>query len=371
MGLSKGAFTFSRFLVVDPPSTNAAGIDEQLKKNAFINLPDIYAEKSAGWSVLDNPLEDDICAAGITFGDYLAFCIRIDRRQVSPALVRIKTMEAEKKFLNEKGLKKLPKALRLEIRDGMRERLMRQAQPVPAFFDLCWDPRKKTIWFGSVTDKVIEEFENLFKESFGARLACYRPAVHFGEVLPVSGGQAQPANENYSIKNETIADDVALHREFLTWLWFKAEERGGSVAIPGGQEIEIALGKRFVLTSGDGEYAETVVCQGRHSDHKEARVGLRKGKMIREARLQIAHDSLVWEFTLKADRLQFQSVQLPAMSEDEEELPQGRLLDRIYMIEQLTDYVDNLYRLFFQVRNSPAWVSEELPRLERVLVGTS
>ncbi len=362
MGLSKGAFTFSRFLVADAPLANAASLDEQLKKNAFLNLPEIYAERSAGWSVLDNPLADDICAANITFGDYLAFCLRIDRRQVSPALVRIKTLEAEKKFLEEKGLKRLPKALHLEIREGVQERLKRLAEPVPSFIDLCWDPQKKTIWFGSVADKAIEEFENLFKESFGARLACYRPEVHFAKELLAPDNQAKSTTEN-------MADVVTLQREFLTWLWFKAEERGGVVAIPGGEEIEISLGKRFVLTSGDGEYTETIVCQGLHSDHKEARVGLRKGKMIREARIEITRDLLTWAFTLKADRLQFQSVQLPAMADGEEDNFPGRLLERIYLIEQLTGYVDNLFRLFVSIRHSPAWATEELPRLERVLVG--
>lgn len=369
MGLSKGAFTFSRFLVADAPTASSEAIDVQLKKTAFLNLPEIYAEKSAGWSVLDSPLEDDISAANITFGDYLAFCMRVDRRQVSPALVRIKTLEAEKKFLKEKGLKKLPKALHLEIREGVQERLKRQAQPVPAFFDLCWDRQKKTIWFGSVTDKAIEEFENLFKESFGARLARYQPEVQPGEGLAAPGNQPKSANESNSIRNDNVPDEVTLQREFLTWLWFKAEERGGNVLIPGGKEIEISVGKRFVLTSGDGEYTETIVCQGIHSDHKEARVGLGKGKLIREARIEISRDSLTWGFTLKADRLQFQSVQLPAMAEDEEDSSQGRLLERIYLIEQLTDCVDDLFRMFLQIRHSPAWAAEELPRLERVLAG--
>ncbi|MDZ4165311.1 MAG: hypothetical protein U1C55_09305 [Smithellaceae bacterium] len=370
MGLAKGTFTFSRFRIeTDPAIAKDGDRAEQLRKNAFLGLPEKYHEKALGWSVLDNPLEDDISTDKITFGDYLAFCLRIDRREPSPALVKIKTLEAEKSYLAEKGLKRLPKALLLEIREAVQEKLKRLTQPVPTFFDLYWDPQNSIIFFGSLADRAIEDFDNFFKESFGLRLSHYLPEITGEERAPAQpmNDQIGISNENSSNRVETKPDEVSLRRDFLTWLWFKAEEKNGTVALPGGKEIEVSLGQRLVLTSGDGEYIETLVCQGRYSDHKEARVGLSQGKRIKEARIGISHDSMDWEFTLKADRLQFQSVKLPVMAADEEESPQGQLLERIYLIQTLTDYVDSLYRLFLKIRQSPDWLARELPLLERVL----
>lgn len=371
MGLAKGTFTFSRFRVTADPSIAKDGDrDEQLRKNSFSGLPERYQEKALGWSVLDNPLEEDISSHKITFGDYLAFCLRIDRREPSPALVKIKTLEAERNYLAEKDLKKLPSALRLEIREAVQEKLKRLTQPVPAFFDLCWNQRKDVIFFGSLADKPSEDFENLFRETFGLRLAHYLPEATVEEAAPaiLTPDQIGISSEDGAGRGETTPDEVSLHRDFLTWIWFKAEEKGGAVALPGGTQIGVSLGERLALTSGDGEYTETIVCQGRYSDHKEARVGLEQGKRIKEARIGISHDSMDWEFTLKADRLQFQSVKLPVMTEDEGESPQGQLLERICLLETLTGYVDSLYRLFLKIRQSPDWATREVPLMEKVLV---
>ena len=110
--------------------------------------------------------------------------------------------------------------------------------------------------------------------------------------------------------------------------------------------------RRLVLESGDGEYAETVVCQGMHADLKEGKEALRQGKKITAARLRIAHDKTEWEFTFKADRFHFQSMKLPTLPEsDGEEVDrEGQLLERIYLIEKAAGMMDLLFRSFLNIR---------------------
>ncbi len=101
------------------------------------------------------------------------------------------------------------------------------------------------------------------------------------------------------------------------------------ILIPGGGESEVVFVRRLVLESGEGEYAETVVCQGLHADLKEGKEALRQGKKITAARLRVAHDKAEWEFTFKADRFHFQSMKLPtvAESEGEEVDREGQILE--------------------------------------------
>ena len=131
-------------------------------------------------------------------------------------------------------------------------------------------------------------------------------------------------------------------------------------------DCEIAFIRRLVLESGDGEYAETVVCQGMHSDLKEGKEALRQGKKITAARLRIAHDKTEWEFTFKADRFQFQSLKLPTLPEnDGEEVDrEGQLLERIYLIEKATGIMDLLFQLYMNLRLSNAWEAE-LARMQK------
>jgi len=161
-------------------------------------------------------------------------------------------------------------------------------------------------------------------------------------------------------------DPLTIGREFLTWLWFKSEERNGRVLIPGAGESEISFIRRLVLESGDGEYAETIVCQGLHADLKEGKEALRQGKKITAARLRIAHDKTEWEFTFKADRFHFQSMKLPTLPEnDGDEIDrEGQLLERIYLIEKAAGTMDLLFQSFLERRLSNDWEAE-LSRMQR------
>jgi recombination associated protein RdgC len=137
--------------------------------------------------------------------------------------------------------------------------------------------------------------------------------------------------------------------------------------IPGTGDVEVILARRLILESGDGEYSETVICQGLHADLKEGKAAIREGKKIKEARIMLGVGTDQWELTLKADRFQFQSVKLPAgmaMDEEEEE-KEGRILERIYLMERVLNTVDQLFTLFLTKRLSAQWSAEDIPRMKK------
>jgi recombination associated protein RdgC len=160
-------------------------------------------------------------------------------------------------------------------------------------------------------------------------------------------------------------DTALLGRDFLTWLWFKSEERNGSVSLEG-EDIEIIFVRRIILESGDGDYTETVSCQGMHSDMKEGKAALRGGKKIKEARIKLGKDHSECEFTFKADGFQIQSLKMPQTIVEEEETDRdGRTLERIYHVEKVTEIMDRLFHLFLKRRLSGNWVHEDLTKMKR------
>jgi len=161
------------------------------------------------------------------------------------------------------------------------------------------------------------------------------------------------------------SDLVFLGREFLTWLWFKSEERSGNVMVESLGDIGITFLRRIVLESGEGEYSETVVCKGLHADLKEGKAALKMGKKIKEARLKMSIESDEWEFTFKADDFTFQSMKTPARQESDEDEAEreGRMLERIYVLEKAMGMMERLFGLFLKLRGAPRWGSEELPRM--------
>lgn len=155
-----------------------------------------------------------------------------------------------------------------------------------------------------------------------------------------------------------------LGQEFLTWLWWKSEERGGSIALPDSGDIVVVFEKHMLLEYGEGEYSEKLVCTGLQTELKEARTGLMMGKKLEQARVQIVKDSYEWNVTLGAALFEYRNVRLPKTAVTEqgagnsEEETEGMILERIFLFEELVRIVNDLFRLFLQARTSNDWPSE-------------
>jgi recombination associated protein RdgC len=371
MGLIKGTLTFSRYRLSEPlPANFPDFIHRQIKKHAFRELSAGTEEKSIGWTSLENILDTQFEYASYAMGDYLVFSLRLDRKSVPPSLLRIKVLEAERKAITSKGKRSLSQGEREEIKEQVRLDLLTKQHPVPSFFDVCWSLSHHWVIFGSLSSKVTEEFEELFKNSFNLNLY---PCVPWDpESLDrVSAEKMASLREGVFLnpqKTETgSAAAPFLGREFLTWLWFKSEERGGAVEVAGTGDVEVSFARRLVLESGGGEYSESIICQGLHSGLKEGKAAIQEGKKAKEARIQLGVGSDRFEFTLKADLFQFQTLRLPSgLNFEEEEREQGGgVLERMYLTETVIKTMDQLFSLFLKRRLSPDWSSEDIPRIKK------
>ncbi len=365
MGFLKGTVTFSRYRVAGPMAEDFNDFfDERIRRFAFQDSWRVADEKAAGWISIENCLDTDFPYAAYAQGKYMLFSLRIDRKSIPPSLFRIRVMEAEQRHLAENGQKKLYREQREAIRDSVRIELLSKTMPVPSFYEICWSVTDRTLFFSTLSDKMGGELQEMFRDCFGLTLFPYTP-WNTEENAPTQN-ETEPPQTRMLQTQELPAgvDPLTIGREFLTWLWFKSEERNGIVADMTGAEEEIIFLRRMVLESGEGDYSETVICQGLHSDLKEGKEALRQGKKITAARLRIAHDTDEWEFTFKADRFHFQSMKIPAIAEEEEEDREGQILERVYLMEKAAETMDVLFHSFLNLRQSAEW-PEELERVHR------
>ncbi len=370
MGLLKGTISFSLYrLEGSLPESADDFINQQLRAFAFRSFALTSEEKAIGWTSLENVLDTDFEGAKYIWGDNLMLAMRIDRKTVPPSLLKIKLLEAEQDFLAESGQKRIYREQREDLRERVHLELFSKTHAVPAFYEFCWSVSQKSLILCSLSEKVIDDFQDFFKQSFSLPVYPYTPwdPLWLDEEMSGRLSLAEKAALTDSAGTDGLqaVDRTSLGREFLTWLWFKSEERNGTISIPGTGDVELILIRRLVLESGDGEYAETVVCQGMHADLKEGKEALRQGKKIKEARIKLGKDEDSWEFTLKADRFSFQSLKIPVMTDklDDSEDRDGAILERIYLIERATKMMISLFRLFLDMRLSPRWLSSEAPRI--------
>ncbi|MBN1827706.1 MAG: recombination-associated protein RdgC [Deltaproteobacteria bacterium] len=176
MGFLKGMLTFTRYHVIgDLPQEAAAFIDERIKRFSFRDDREAGEEKSLGWTSLDNILDTDFSYANYSVGDYIFFTLRIDRKTAPPALLRLKTLQAEQRRRDERQASTLSRAERQDIKEAVRTSLIAAVPAVPSVYEVCWAPSKHMVYFGSNSDKAIEEFEDLFTRTFQVKLSAALP----------------------------------------------------------------------------------------------------------------------------------------------------------------------------------------------------
>nr|WP_320011308.1 hypothetical protein [uncultured Desulfobulbus sp.] len=166
---------------------------------------------------------------------------------------------------------------------------------------------------------------------------------------------------------DLIQEKRFLGQEFLAWLWFKSEERGGSVDVPGRGDVLVIFEKHMLLEYGEGEASEKVICRGLQTELREARAGLSLAKKPEQARLRLGYGDYEFGVTLSAAIFEFRNIRLPKTvdSADEgkdAESAEGRILERIALFEQLTALVGDLFRMFIKIRASNLW-NEELVKI--------
>ena len=357
MGLIKGNFSFMQFAVEGRlPQAFNTFIHNRIKGNAFREAQNAAEEKRMGWVSLTDILDADFENANYALGDYLIFSMRIDRKLVSPKLMKIRLMEEQKRFLAEHKQTRIGKAMNEGIKEKVKLALMAKNDPVPSFYDVLWAVGQNKVYFSSLSDKVADDFVDLFKKTFSLGLK---------RLLP----QEQPlALANKTDVNAASDDLTFIGREFLTWLWFKSEERNGAIALSKTEEVELHLLKRIALEAGEGEYSQGVVCSGLHAELKEGKEAIRQGKKVKEAVIKLHRDQNEWEFNFKADTFYFQSLKMPVVDwQETPEDPSASLLERIYLIENAVRTIDQIYEFFLTIRFSPEWAGKEKPRLSKWL----
>ncbi|MFN2355767.1 MAG: hypothetical protein ABR512_14755 [Desulfopila sp.] len=175
---------------------------------------------------------------------------------------------------------------------------------------------------------------------------------------------------------DLIIEKRFLGQEFLTWLWWKSEERGGSIKLSGSGDITVVFEKHMLLESGEGESTEKIVCTGLQAELQEARTGLRMGKKLEQARIVLGHNDYEFSFTLAAALMEFRNVRLPKTEttendkSDSPEEVEGMILERIYLFEELIKLVNALFKMFLDVRLSATW-RDELQKIRGWVAGSA
>lgn len=159
-----------------------------------------------------------------------------------------------------------------------------------------------------------------------------------------------------------------LGREFLTWLVYTIEEGGGRIERDG-DAVELRLGDRVVL-AGTGPDKPRLTVAGTGDLRAEIGAGLRRGKLLDQAKLAIIRGERRWELSLDGGMLTYDGLRAPALGDrdasardDPRAAFENDLFLRVAEVEDAIDVLDRLFAEFCRVRGSSRWNGRELAAL--------
>ncbi len=147
-----------------------------------------------------------------------------------------------------------------------------------------------------------------------------------------------------------------LGKEFLTWLWFKSDTNEGLIKLNGDETVELWFDDKLVLAGVDAARDQNIIKTEAPTESAEAQTALLQRKKVSQAKLRIVAGQRAWSFTIAGDTLALSGVRIPAILTREED---DQLQERLYLIEELNNYLLALYRGFVELRlDKERWASE-------------
>jgi hypothetical protein len=165
-------------------------VPERLVKHAFQDIDHTADERSFGWVNIDHMLDTRWRRSPPEKAAYLAFALRLETRRIAPAVLKkhlLMAMEAELERAKEGGKDFVGRERKKEVKEQVKLKLMARSLPVPALFEVVWNPAANRVWFGSTNAKARELFEDYFSETFELTL---EPQTPFFLAMDILGEKA-------------------------------------------------------------------------------------------------------------------------------------------------------------------------------------
>lgn len=197
MAILSTSVALTRYRVVEEAdSALLRSVPERLKKFAFQDIDHTADERSFGWVNIDHMLDVAWHRSPPEKAAYLAFSLRLETRRIAPAVLKkhlLMAMEAELARAKEAGKDFVGRERKKEVKDQVRLKLLARSLPVPALFEVVWNPAAGQVWFGSTNAKARELFEDYFSQTFELTL---EPQTPFFLAMNILGENAVQALEN-------------------------------------------------------------------------------------------------------------------------------------------------------------------------------
>jgi DNA recombination-dependent growth factor C len=167
MGILSSSVSITRYKVegkLKAPVTET--LEQALKKYAIADIDGQAADKTIGWTSIDNPYQPNFNGASFVFGTIFGFTLRIDRKTIPSKIVQKHYAVEMNRILKKTGRKYLARDEKKILKSRVIDTLGLRIPATPHLYDVIWHYDESIVWFFSNLKAANEELESLFLKSF-------------------------------------------------------------------------------------------------------------------------------------------------------------------------------------------------------------
>jgi len=304
----------------------------------------------SGWVTGRHLLDREITEAKARIGGYLWLTLMKAERRIPPALLRAECMLAELARQQRDG-GAINRSARAEIRREVTDRLLPDMPPQLSGISFVLDAAGEWLYATALSSKASETLAAAFKKTTGADILEATPAAIALKRKQKNVRDMDPASFSPEVPDSEA--EPSLGQDFLTWLWFVMETRGGSINAPGRGEFGFMIeGPLVFVAEGNGAH-QAVLNKGTPLLSAEAKTALLSGKKLCAARLTMARENDKWSVYLDSETFGFRSLKFPKTAPAGLE---GRFMERMSLLETFRDAFLAMFDAFVDERfNTATW----------------
>lgn len=152
-------------------------------------------EEVCGWTA---PGEAFAAPEGVSLVSppYLLLSFRLDRRTVPSKLLNHRRQREEESLTRERGVERLSRREKREIRERLHRSLLRQTLPSIRVFDMIWHVGEGRVLFTGSGQRVRQLFAELFERTFGRTLTRESLMYRGGVPIEAAAGERSQGEDS-------------------------------------------------------------------------------------------------------------------------------------------------------------------------------
>ncbi len=370
MAFASGAVTFRRYRVLncEHKSVDDAFI-EALSNNAFSRYSTMADDDlEIGWITQQHLFDTGFAGEKVAVGRFAQFSMRVDRNSVPGSILRSYIQIEEAAALDASGKDFLSKSDKRQAKEAAVSKADKEARSGAfrriAAYPVLWDLDNGILYFGNGSSGANEKMQRLFIDTFdvllepmtthylGARISeqkkkhrGFEDAAPAHLITPPGGAES----DGFEADPE---DRGFLGREFLSWLWYRADKSEGLFSLGGQNEVGISIVKQIHLKCDFGLTGSSTIKEDAPTLLPESKAALGAGKQPAKLGLLFGGTTGEWAFMLDAVQFGVSGLTLPDSDQKDKT---ARLEERFEAIAELGTVLDNLFGQFLDLRLSADW----------------